>query len=271
MNKTVVSIMVAAGCLVGATSCATAAGSVGSSSAVSQTSGAASTIGSLLEGVFSTSNISIADMAGEWTIDGSAVCFQSENFLKKAGGAAAATAIENKLDPYYKQYGLTGGVITIQTDGTFKLQSKKISLSGNITKESDGNFKFTFTALGSIKIGSMTTYVQKSYNSMDIMFDASKLQSILDIAAKLTGSKLASAATGILGSYDGICVGFGTTKTGTVEGEQSGSGLGGLLNGLFGGGNSSSSQQETQQQEEEQETQENTGLGTLLNILGGKK
>lgn len=267
--KILASVIIASTAMLGMTSCATTGNSLGSlASGVG--SGAGSTLTNLIEGVFSTSNLDVADLAGQWTIDGSAVSFQSENFLKKAGGVAAAAAIESKLDPYYKQYGLTGGVITIQTDGSFTLKTGKISLSGNIEKKKDGNFDFTFTALGGIRVGSMTTYVQKSLNSMDIMFDASKLQSILDIAAKFTGSKLASAATSILGSYEGICVGFGTTKTGSVSGEKQ-SGVGGLLNGILGGGSSDNSSDNKNNSNNQKEEENNSGLGTLLELLGGKK
>ena len=207
------------------------------------------TVTDFIEGVFSTSDITVADMAGEWTVDGSAVAFQSENFLKKAGGVAAATAAKEKLDPYFKKYGLTGGVFTIEIDGTFSYQMKRMTVHGTIVKEQSGNFTFHFTALGALNIGSMTAYVQKTSQSLDIMFDATQLKSIMDIAAKFTGSKLASAAVSILNSYDGMCVGFRTHCTGNAQSQQqSGSEggtttVGGFLNGLFGGnaGTSSSS------------------------------
>ena len=211
------------------------------------------TVTDFIEGVFSTSDITVADMAGEWTVDGSAVAFQSENFLKKAGGVAAATAAKEKLDPYFKKYGLTGGVFTIETDGTFSYQMKRMTVHGTIVKEKDGNFTFHFTALGALNIGSMTAYVQKTSQSLDIMFDATQLKSIMDIAAKFTGSKLASAAVSILNSYDGMCVGFRTHRTGNAQSQQQNGGesgtttVGGFLNGLFGGnaGTSSSSSSTT--------------------------
>ncbi len=178
------------------------------------------TVTDFIEGVFSTSDITVADMAGEWTVDGSAVAFQSENFLKKAGGVAAATAAKEKLDPYFKKYGLTGGVFTIETDGTFSYRMKRMTVHGTIVKEKDGNFTFHFTALGALNIGSMTAYVQKTSQSLDIMFDATQLKSIMDIAAKFTGSKLASAAVSILNSYDGMCVGFRTHRTGNAQSQQ---------------------------------------------------
>lgn len=175
------------------------------------------TVTDILEGVFATSDIQVQDLAGEWTSTGSAVCFQSENFLNKAGGIAAASTIESKLNPYYEKYGLTGAVFTIQTDGTFTLQVKKIKLQGTITKKDDGNFTFEFQALGKIKIGAITTYVQKTSSSMDVMFDASKLQNLMSSVASLTGNSMAQTASSLLNSYEGICVGFKLNKSGNVS------------------------------------------------------
>ena len=41
---------------------------------------------------------STADMTGTWSYSGSAIEFESDNLLQKAGGAVAATAAEKKLD-----------------------------------------------------------------------------------------------------------------------------------------------------------------------------
>lgn len=233
------------------------------------------TVGNLLEGVFSTSDITVADMAGVWTVDGSAVCFQSENLLSKAGGLAATAAIKKKLDPYFKKYGLIGSVITIQQDGTFTIKIKKMKFNGIVQKQENGTFLITFTALGSINIGEMTAYVQKTPQTMDIMFDATQLKNFVDIVAKLTGSKLASSALSILDSYDGIRVGFGTKKTGNVEttGTQQ-SGLGGLLNVLGGGAQSTQTSTQTQTPDDTtsgddtQSQQQGNALLNLLNIMG---
>ena len=50
------------------------------------------------------------DMTGTWNYKGSAVEFESDNLLMKAGGAAAATMAENKLNEqlcrqYFHQHG----------------------------------------------------------------------------------------------------------------------------------------------------------------------
>jgi hypothetical protein len=192
-------------------------------------------------------------MAGVWKTDGPAVCFQSDNFLQKAGGAAVASAVESKLSPYYKKYGLNSATITIQTDGTFTMTVKKMTLSGTITQESGasaGVFTFNFSALGGLfTMGSVTTYVEKTSSSMSIMFDASKFKSILSSMAKLTGNSLASTAASLLDSYEGMCVGFHMNKTGNVSttttstttttttSDSDSSVLGGLGSLLLGGSN----------------------------------
>ncbi|MDE5774166.1 MAG: DUF4923 family protein [Muribaculaceae bacterium] len=180
-------------------------------------SGVGGTVGNLIEGVFTKTNLDVSDMAGVWTVDGSAVTFKSDNLLKKAGGVAAAAAIESKLDPYYKQLGLTGGTLTINNDSTFNLKVKMMSLSGSVSKNSDGTFDFKFKALGKVSLGSIKTYVQKSGSTLEVMFDATKLKKILSTVAGLTGNSIAKTAGSVLDGYDGLCVGFHTTKSGNVS------------------------------------------------------
>ena len=169
----------------------------------------------LVDGIFTQSDITVEQMAGTWTATGSAVCFQSENFLQKAGGSAAASTIESKLDPYYKQYGLTGSVLTVKTDGSFTLKVKGVSLSGTIVKRSDGNFDFKFAAFGKVNIGSIKAYVEKPVSGLNVMFDASKLKTLLSTITSLTGNSLAKTAGSLLESYDGLCVGFAFKGTGS--------------------------------------------------------
>lgn len=202
--------------------------------------GLGNTIGNAIEGIFSSSNITIADMEGEWTSTGPAVCFQSENFLQKAGGVAAASAVETKLAPYYEKYGLNNAKLTITTDGKFTLVCGKIKLSGTITQTSGaqpGVFEFNFTALN-MKLATVTTYVEKTSRSMDVMFDATKLKKLLSAVAQFSGIQIVQTVSSILESYDGLCVGFHFSG-GSTTGSSSNP-LGTLLNGLGGGSKSNS-------------------------------
>lgn len=252
MMKKGLSILVALVLATSAVSCASVSGS-----AIDLKSGA-STLGNLIEGVFSTSNLDIQDLAGEWTSSGSAVKFQSENLLNKAGGLAAAAVIEDKLNPYYKKLGLDGAVLTIQNDGSFTMLIKKMTLKGQIAKLDNGNFNFQFQVLG-MNIGKIETYISKSSNQMDVMFDADKLIKIVELAGNISGMKTIKAVSEILKTYDGICVGFKMSKTGTVEGEKKDTGLGTLLNGMFNPGGSDNTNETQQAAPTEDKKEENKG------------
>lgn len=166
----------------------------------------------LVDGLLTQTDITVEQMAGTWTASGSAVSFQSENALKKAGGSAITKTIEDKIDPYYNKYGLTGSTLTISSDGSFEWKVKGVTLKGKVSKRSDGNFDFTFTPFGNIKLGSVKTYVEKPASGLDIMFDAKKLKNILSAVAGFTGNSLASTASSLLDSYDGLCIGFHFSK-----------------------------------------------------------
>ena len=248
--------------------------------------GLGNTLGNIIEGVFSSSNITIADMEGEWTSTGPAVCFQGEGFLKKAGGIAAAAAVETKLAPYYEQYGLNNATLTVNADGTFTLACKMIKLNGTITQAAGaqpGVFEFNFTALG-IKLATVTTYVEKTSRSMDVMFDATKLKKLLTAVSQFSGIKVVQALSSILDSYDGLCVGFHFSG-GKTQNDNSSNGfsLGSILNGL--GTNKTNTTNQTNKTNKTnkttttdpdssangRQTGTGNGLDILRGILGGNK
>lgn len=242
--------------------------------------GLGNTLGNIIEGVFSSSNITIADMEGEWTSTGPAVCFQGEGFLKKAGGIAAAAAVETKLAPYYEQYGLNNATLTVNADGTFTLACKMIKLNGTITQTAGaepGVFEFNFTALG-IKLTTVTTYVEKTSRSMDVMFDATKLKKLLTAVSQFSGIKVVQALSSILDSYDGLCVGFHFSG-GKTQNDNSSNGfsLGSILNGL--GTNKTNTTNKTNKttttdpdsSANGRQTGTGNGLDILRGLLGGNK
>lgn len=245
------------------------------------------TVSNLIEGVFSSSNLTVADLAGEWTATGPAVCFQSNDFLKKAGGIAAASAVESKIAPYYEKYGLNNSTLTVDNQGNFTLVAGKLpKLTGVITEAGTekGVFNFNFTILG-MKGLSVTAYVQKTSTSMDVMFDASKLTGLITAVSKIANISLLQTASSILQSYDGLCVGF-NYKGKSANSTGLGSTLGNILSGfgLGSGTNTNNGTVNTQTQtvvksestatpEKKNETPAqsdkiSTGLNILRGILG---
>ena len=172
-------------------------------------SGNGNILSNVLEGVFTKTNLTVEDLVGEYTAQGPAVTFKSENFLQKAGGIAGAAAIESKLNPYYEKYGLNNMTLTVDQDANFVMKIKSINLKGTITKNEtqEGTFDFNFNVLG-MNLGKFTAYVEKSGNNLNLMFDASKLKSFISAVAKLTGNTMVSTVGSILDSYDGACIGW---------------------------------------------------------------
>lgn len=135
--------------------------------------------------------------------------FKSDNLLLKAGGAAAATQVESKLEPYYRTAGLTSLVLTVAEDSTFTFKAKLITLSGTLSKNAEtGNFIFSFKALKKINVGSMESYIVMNGNKMELTFDVSKLMILIEKAGKISGSSTIKGASAILNKYDGMTAGF---------------------------------------------------------------
>lgn len=204
--------------------------------------GSDSTLGNLVEGIFTKTDISLADIVGDYTSQGPAVAFKSDNLLEQAGGLAGAAALESKLKPYYEQYGLTGMTLSVDSTANFTMTVKKVKLTGDIARnDADGTFTFNIKAMGK-KIGQFTAYVQKSGSDIDLMFDASKLKQLISTVGSLTGGKMTQTLSSVLDSYDGACIGFDMKCT--------------------------QSQTQTQAQKDDSES---NPVGTLLNRLSSKR
>lgn len=162
---------------------------------------------SLLNSVISKSDLSVSDLAGSYTYSSPKIEFESENLLKKAGGAVTTSAIESKISPYFKKLGLNNMTLTIQSDGSFTMAVKKVKLTGKITKNSDGSFQFQFNAISSVKAFSAKAYVKKG-TELTVTFNASKLVTLISNIAKASNNSTASSISSLLTSYKGLYVGF---------------------------------------------------------------
>lgn len=169
-----------------------------------------SKLGTVANNVLGSGKITIADLEGNWTYVEPAVEFKSDNLLKKAGGSVASTTIVDKLRPYYSTVGLDNMTLAVDSASTFKMALKKISFSGEITQgENDGEFVFNFKAIGKISAGSLNAYISKTATGqIKITFDVSKLISLVNTIASVTGNSSMKSVSSILNSYDGLTAGF---------------------------------------------------------------
>lgn len=188
-------------------------GSKTEQSASSKGSGLGDILSGVVGGLLSTDKVDVNQMVGTWSYSSPAVCFKSENFLQKAGGAAAAGTIESKLAPYYKTAGLNKMVLTVNEDHTFTMTSGKISAGGTIETDGQGEVYFNFKALGTIPAGKMKAYVTLTAGKqMSLMFDVTKLMTVVKMVGNVSGSTAIKSVSNILESYDGVCAGFKLTK-----------------------------------------------------------
>ena len=104
------------------------------------------------------------DMTGTWTYSGSAVEFESDNLLMKAGGAAAATMAENKLNEQLTKVGIKEGQMsfTFNADSTFTSGIQLTKTGVPATDEILGDVQDIINeGLAVSGYGSVTVYVQE--------------------------------------------------------------------------------------------------------------
>lgn len=177
-----------------------------------------SSVSAALGSLLSTDKVELSSLNGNWGYTAPAVQLKSGNALKKAGGVAASSAIESKLEPIYKTAGLSGMTLTINAaDSTFTMKVRSLNLSGTIRKSdstSGANFVMKFKAVKKLNLGSLNTYVTRSANgTTDLTFDVSKLISLVEKVGSLTKNSTLTTATNLLKSYDGLTAGFRLKKT----------------------------------------------------------
>ena len=138
--------------------------------------------------------------------------FQSDDLLKKAGGAAVATTIENKLAPYYQRAGIDGMKLTFDGKGNVTMLLKNgRTVNGTVKQGAKaGQLLFNFSRLGT-SYGNLTAYVTKG-TDLSIMFDVSKLQGLVSAIAKYTKNSTATTASSLLSEYKGIYAGIKLIK-----------------------------------------------------------
>lgn len=192
-------------------------GSATSSATSSDNSSAVSSaIGSLLSGVLNLNKeLTVADLQGTWAYSAPSCKFQSENLLKKAGGAVVASQLSSKLDTYYQKLGFTSSrySYTFDSEGSFTMNYGKLPLKGSVSKSEKADyFQFEFVKLGSYALATTPAYIEISGNTMQLLYEADKFIALFRSLAGTLGISTLDSIFSLLDGYDGVLIGFELTK-----------------------------------------------------------
>ena len=155
--------------------------------------------------VIGLDKVKAQNLIATWKYNGPGCAFTSENLLAKAGGEVAAVQIEQKLQPYYQQVGLsaTNTYITFKEDGTFTSKIAGTPFSGNYTFD-EASQKITLKGL----LLSINCYAKKESGGISILFEAKKLLTVLQTMSAMSGNKDLQTIGDLSKNYDGVRVGF---------------------------------------------------------------
>ncbi|EOA57532.1 MULTISPECIES: DUF4923 family protein [Bacteroides] len=150
------------------------------------------------------------DMTGTWTYSGSAIEFESDNLLQKAGGAAAAAVAEKKLDEQLAKVGIKDGQVsfTFNADSTFTSTVGKRTMTG--TYSYDATDKVVH--LRYFKLLNMNAKVNCTSTNMDLLFNSDKLLKLIAFISSKSSSTTLKTISSLADSYDGMMLGFALKK-----------------------------------------------------------
>ena len=199
MKKTILAMAMAVAMLTG---CATMGGNTGG---LFGGIDGASVLGNVLGSVLGLNKITQENLVGTWRYAGPGCAFTSEQLLAKAGGEVVAGQIKTKVLPYYQQIGISAQntYITINQDGTYSASFRGTPMSGRWTYD-EASSRMSLQGL----LLNLNCYAKRNMNGIALLFDASKLLTLLQTAAAMSGNQNIQAIGDISKSYDGVRLGF---------------------------------------------------------------
>ena len=214
MKKTKATLVAAATALL------TACGTMGQAGSGSSTTGSVlgavltdvlqgGTLGNVITSVIGAQKVTAADLVGSWKYSGPGCAFTSEKLLAQAGGEVVAGQIKAKVLPYYQQIGISAQntAITINQDGTYSATFRGTPMNGKWTYD-EASCRINLQGL----LLSLNCYAKRNVNGIALLFDASKLLTLLQTAAAMSGNQNIQTVGEISKSYDGVRLGFDFSK-----------------------------------------------------------
>lgn len=157
--------------------------------------------------VFTNSSISGKDLIGDWGYKGTACTFETENLLKKAGGAVVATQVEKSFNEYCTKIGIKEGKsdFVFNEDSTYSAKLGLLKLSGKYKLDEEKKVVSMSYLRG---LGSMTANVHRSGSGLKLMFDADGFLKMMKTLSMFTKNNSVEVLAAMADLYDGMLLGF---------------------------------------------------------------
>ena len=214
MKKTLFFGMTAATMMLAACGTNNQLGQVGSAvlgQVLNQTMGTAGTattdaLGNVIQSVLGgTSKPTKQNIIGTWNYSQPGCAFTSDKLLAQAGGELVASEIKSKLQPTYQTLGINSSntQVVFKEDGTFSAKIAGKSWSGTYTfNESTSQINMKGLLLN------MNCYAKKNATGIGLLFESSKLLTLLQTMAALSGNSSLQTVGELSKTYDGLRLGF---------------------------------------------------------------
>ena len=152
------------------------------------------------------------NMTGTWNYTGTALEFESDNLLQKAGGSLASATVEKKLDEQLEKIGIKPGQLsfTFNADSTFTVSVGSKPLKGTYSYDAStqkANLKLA-------KIVGLNAKVNCTSSQLNLLFNADKLLQLLTSLSSKSNNNTLKSIGSLAESYDGMLVGLGMEKAG---------------------------------------------------------
>ena len=153
---------------------------------------------------------STASMEGTWVYTGSAIEFESDNLLQKAGGSVAAGAAESKLNEQLAKVGIKEGQMsfTFNADSTFTFKVGAKNMKGTYSYDASTqrtNLKF-------MKLVPLNTKINCTSDNMDLLFNSDKLLKLITLISSKSNNTTLKTIGSLADKYDGMMLGFSLKK-----------------------------------------------------------
>lgn len=151
------------------------------------------------------------ELTGTWNFKSTACMFETENLLKKAGGAVVATQVEKKFNEYCTKSGIQkeNTQFVFNADSTYTARLGKMKFSGNYSINPETKQISLSYMRG---LGKLDATPVVSGKNMKLMFDADGFLKLMKTLSMFTKDNSIEILAAMDDMYDGMLLGFDMNK-----------------------------------------------------------